>query len=102
MVEYLIILFLSLVNCFIGFVLECIDGNIVHLKNGREPNAGACIFPAIPFLPAFWLLAMWGINRTTELSSLWLISVCLISLMLFKAVSIFLGNREINKLSNNV
>ena len=42
---------------------EVTIGNINHIKNGREPNAGAAIFPTIPFVPLIILLITWGLNK---------------------------------------
>lgn len=58
---YLLAIFLSLVVSAQGFASEITAGNISHLKHGRQPNAGAAIFPVIPvfqFLAAgvAWLL----------------------------------------------
>ncbi len=60
---YLLIFVLSVISCFIGFALECVRGNIEHLKNGRDPNAGAALFPNIPIVPCLYLLATWLMNR---------------------------------------
>jgi hypothetical protein len=45
---YLLTIFLSLVVSAQCFASEVTAGNITHLKNGRQPDAGAAIFPAIP------------------------------------------------------
>ena len=45
---------------------EALRGNITHLKNGREPNAGACILPTIPCVPLFFCLIAWGLDRFFE------------------------------------
>lgn len=63
---YLLIVVLSLVSCFIGFALHCVRGNITHLKNGREPNAGAALFPDIPMVPCFYVLAAWLMNKAFQ------------------------------------
>ena len=50
---YMMAVFISLVSCFIGFGLEVVQGNIRHVKNGREPNAGAAMFPTVVVVPLF-------------------------------------------------
>jgi len=95
MFEYFVILLVSLVNCFIGFGLECTNGNIIHLKNGREPNAGACIFPTIPVIPAFWLGVFWLLDSKTTLQSFWAVIFSLITLIVFKLIGIYLGHKKI-------
>jgi len=59
---YLGLVILALISCGVGFGLEVVTGNIAHIKNGREPNAGAAILPAIPIIPATYVLAAWGLN----------------------------------------
>jgi hypothetical protein len=48
---YFLAIILSLVAALMSFASEITAGNIGHLENGREPNAGAAILPTIPFLP---------------------------------------------------
>jgi hypothetical protein len=60
---YLAVVGISLLSCFVGFSLECVQGNIVHLKHGRPPNAGAALFPTLPVIPAAYLLVAWGVNQ---------------------------------------
>ena len=52
---YLLATIFSLVVSGQSFASEVTAGNITHVKNGRQPNAGAAIFPAIP---GFQLLAI--------------------------------------------
>jgi hypothetical protein len=59
---YLGLVVLSLISCGVGFALEVATGNIGHIKNGREPNAGAAILPTIPLVPVAYVLAAWGLN----------------------------------------
>jgi hypothetical protein len=63
---YLLIVVLSVVSCFIGFALQCARDNITHLENGREPNAGAALFPDIPMVPCSYLLAAWLMNEVFQ------------------------------------
>jgi len=63
MMLYLGLVFLALTSCGVSFSLETTIGNIGHIKNGREPNAGAAILPTIPIIPAMYVLAAWSINH---------------------------------------
>jgi len=63
---YAIAILISLVSCVIGFRLEVVQGNIRHVKNGRNPEAGAAIFPTVPLVPLFYVGAMWLINSLGE------------------------------------
>ncbi|MFL6659833.1 MAG: hypothetical protein ACJ8GW_17255 [Massilia sp.] len=66
MALYLGVFVLSLVSCFIGLVLECLRGNVAHLKNGREPNASAALFPNVPIIPCLYLAGAWFLNARSE------------------------------------
>jgi hypothetical protein len=59
---YVIALVLSLVVCAQTFASEVYYGNILHIKNGRKPTAGAALFPAIP---SYQLLAL-GLARLLD------------------------------------
>jgi hypothetical protein len=48
---YAIVIVLAVIFTFLGFAIDITNGNITHVKNGREPNADAAIFPNIPFNP---------------------------------------------------
>jgi hypothetical protein len=79
---YVAVIVASLIVTVFGFSLEITAGNIGHVRNGREPNAGAAIFPSIPFNPAFaiglsWLLNRWHMNLGTwAVIGLCFVSVC--------------------------
>ena len=60
---YGIVVLLSVIVAFLGFATEITDCNIRHVKNGREPNAGAAIFPGIPFIPLITVGFVWAVNR---------------------------------------
>lgn len=60
---YVLIIFMSLVACVMGFISEVTRCNIVHIKNGRKPEAGAAIFPTIPCVQILAVLLAWGLNR---------------------------------------
>jgi len=62
MLDYIIIFVISLIHCVIGFYLEVLDGNLRHIENGHEPNAGACIFPTIPTVPLIFIAIGFVIN----------------------------------------
>ena len=61
--QYAIVVVLSVLFTFLGFITEVTAGNIRHVENGREPNAGAAIFPGIPFVPLFFVGVVWMLNR---------------------------------------
>ena len=46
-----------------SFASEITRGNIDHLKNGRKPNAGAVIFPTIPFVQIVAVGVAWLLEK---------------------------------------
>lgn len=60
---YVVILMLSVISCFVGFVLEIAERNIFHIQNGCSPDAGATIFPNIPVVPLIYVLVVWMLNH---------------------------------------
>ena len=69
--QYAIVVVLSTVFTFLGFAAEVTAGNIRHIQNGREPNAGAAIFPNIPFVPLFFVSVVWLLNRIYPNLGVW-------------------------------
>lgn len=57
--EYVAIALLSLISCGVGFAREIADSNVLHLENGRQPNASAALFPAIPFVTIAYVFVAW-------------------------------------------
>ena len=70
---YAIVIVLSVIFTFLGFAIEITNGNIGHVKNGREPNAGAAIFPNIPFIPLTVLLFAWLLNGCYPNLGFWIV-----------------------------
>ena len=56
---YILTVIASVTLSFMMLVSEALGGNITHVKNGREPNAGACIHPTIPCVPLFFCFIAW-------------------------------------------
>lgn len=63
---YLLLLVASLASCCASFHEETLRGNISHLQNNREPNAGAALFPTIPFIPVIHIVIVYGLNSIQE------------------------------------
>jgi hypothetical protein len=60
---YTALVLLSLVEVFVGCAAEVVASNIVHVKNGRKPNAGCAILPLVPILQIAYVLAAMGLNH---------------------------------------
>lgn len=71
---YAMAIIISLFSCFIGFILEVKEGNVRHLKNGRKPEVGAAIVPAIPLVPLFYCGAVWIIDTQVQGFGLYVVS----------------------------
>ena len=70
---YVIAIILSLVACGQSFLSETTAGNIMHLRNGRPPNAGAALFPLIPFVPLLFLGTAWILRRFIPEYATWIL-----------------------------
>jgi hypothetical protein len=62
--SYLVAIALSLVVSMFSFTLEIVSGNIRHVKNGRKPDAGAALFPNIPFIQVLAVGITWLVEKT--------------------------------------
>ena len=96
---YILLVLVSLISCFIGFYEEGVRGNIRHLENGREPNAGVALLPTIPVIPAFYCCVVYGLNRLQTGLGWYVISgwFCMLGVYwLYKIPSL---NRELKKLN---
>lgn len=92
--EYLVALLVSLVFCVLSFASEVTSGNIGHLRNGREPNAGAAIIPTIIVVPLMFLLATWiGFKLIPEYAA-WILWA-LFGVFVFSWTKAFLGQRKV-------
>ena len=63
---YFLLLVASFASCCASFYQERLHGNIGHLKNGREPNAGVALFPTIPFAQAMHFGIVYAFNLVQE------------------------------------
>lgn len=63
MATYGLVVALAVLSCFVGFALQITRGNLVHLRNGRQPNARAALFPDIPCVPLTYAVATWALER---------------------------------------
>ncbi|MDM1019774.1 hypothetical protein QSV37_05535 [Acinetobacter sp. VNK23] len=59
---YLVAFLLSLIFSWQNLISSGLQGNITHLQNNREPNAGVSIIPAIPFFQIVFLIFAWLLN----------------------------------------
>jgi hypothetical protein len=84
---YLLAVLLGLIMCVESFASEVTRGNIVHLKNDREPNAGAALFPLIPAVPLLFVGFAWILQVVVPLYSIWILIGFPLVLSVFWAVS---------------
>ena len=80
---YVLAVIFGFVASIMSFVSAITTGNICHLKHGRQPNAGAALFPTVPVIPllalgAAWLLrALVTAHAVTILVGSFLVFACL-------------------------
>ena len=70
---YFLAVILSFVAAVMSFLSEITASNIRHLNNGREPNAGAAIFPTIPLLPLLAIGTAWLLRHFFPAHATWLL-----------------------------
>ncbi len=59
---YLVAIVVSFALCLMMYASEITQGNITHIENGREPVAGASVFPTFPVVQVLCLGAAYGLN----------------------------------------
>ena len=59
---YVVILFASLISCFVGFSLETVRARITLVQKKKRANVKAVMFPTLPMVPLGYLAVCFGIN----------------------------------------
>ena len=98
---YVSLAVLSLGSCAAGFYAETVAGNIRHLKNGREPNAGAAIFPTIPLVPMAHFGLVYGLNQISSNLGWYVAFGYFFVAAIYSFVSISKRKRELDQLNEN-
>jgi hypothetical protein len=60
---YVVALVLSVLACAQTVASAIVAGIVIHVKSGREPNAGVSLLPMIPLFQLVALGIAWGLNR---------------------------------------
>ncbi|PCH65754.1 MAG: hypothetical protein COC04_01045 [Gammaproteobacteria bacterium] len=97
-VIYILLVFLAVISTCIGFPLEIIHGNIRHLENGREANAGAAIFPSLLVIPLFYVVSAWLLNKTHENVGFYIVITYFVLSVLQKTFSIRKHKKILNEM----
>jgi hypothetical protein len=84
---YVIAVALGLATCVQGYLSEITAGNIGHLRNGRPPNAGAALFPSIPFIPLLFVGVAWLLRIFASTYATWILLASFGTLSLCWAIS---------------
>jgi hypothetical protein len=95
---YLLAIIFSLVASVESFASEITAGNIAHLKNGRQPNAGAAIFPMIPVLPLFSIGVAWLLQAFIPHYAVWILVGSFLIFSAFWAFSFTKLRAELNRI----
>ena len=96
---YLLAIIFSLIVSVQCFASEVIAGNISHLKNGRQPNAGAAIFPIIPILQLLAVGVTWLLQIFIPQYAIWIV---IGSFLVFSAAWVFSFARLKAELNRNL
>jgi hypothetical protein len=60
---FLIAMALSVALCIQTVAVAIVQGNIVHVRNGRAPNAGVSLVPMVPLYQLIALGLAWSLQR---------------------------------------
>ncbi len=94
---YILAILFGLTVCVQSFLSEVTAGNIGHLRNGREPNAGAALFPTFPFIPLLFVVIAWILQMFTQWA-IWIFVVSFLALSVFWAIGFAKLKAEFNRL----
>ena len=97
-VIYILLAFLALISTCVGFPLEIIHGNIRHLENGREANAGAVIFPSLLVIPIFYVVSAWLLNKAHDGVGFYIVITYFVVSLLLKTFSIVKHKKVLKEL----
>ena len=97
-VIYILLVFLAVISTCVGFPLEIIHGNIRHLENGREANAGAAVFPSLLVIPIFYVVSAWLLNKVHDSVGFYIVITYFFISLLLKTFSI----RKYKKILNEM
>lgn len=95
---YLLAAILGFVTCIMSFVSEITAGNICHLKNGRQPNAGAALFPTLPVIPFLVIGAAWLLRTFIPTHAILLLAGSFLIFVCIRAVSFVRLRGQIHRL----
>jgi len=70
---YLIAVILGLVACVQSWAGETTEQNLIHVRNGRPPNAGFLLVPAIPIYPMLAIGVAWVLDWLTPQFAIWIL-----------------------------
>ena len=95
---YLLAIIFSLVFCAQGLASEVMAGNITHLKNGRQPSAGASIFPVVPIVQFLAIGAAWLLQTFIPHYAIWILIGSFLIFSVFWAFSFTKLRAEFNRI----
>ncbi|MEM6329971.1 MAG: hypothetical protein AAF790_06970 [Planctomycetota bacterium] len=71
---YIVAVILSLMFCVMSWSSEIVSGNISHVKNGRQPHAGAAVFPHVPVIPLSFCGVAWILQLLFRSNAIWILA----------------------------
>jgi hypothetical protein len=71
--SYIVVALIATVATFLGGGSAVVRRNIVHVTNGRAPNAGWSVFPSMPCVPMFWMGVAWLLDQLQTGLGLWVV-----------------------------
>jgi hypothetical protein len=97
---YIIAVFLGFVVCGQFFASDITGNNIVHVKNGRPPNAGLVLGEAVPIF-LFVVGGTWVLDACFPEIAIWIVLVVFLLLTVFWAISFAMLSAEFRRVISN-
>jgi hypothetical protein len=98
---YPLAIVLSVIVSVYAFASEITAGNIGHLQNGRQPNAGAALFPTIPVFQMVAVGVSWIVELAIPEYTAWVLVVGFLILTAIWAVSFVKLRGELARATEN-
>lgn len=95
---YLLAILFSLIVSFQCFASEITAGNIKHIKNGRQPNAGAALFPVTPLFQLLAVGAAWLLDTFMHRYAIWVLIGSFLTLSVFWTCSFIKLKTEFDRI----
>ena len=72
---YMLVIVAAVIVCVLSALSEVVHGNIVHIQNGREPDAGSSLMLPLITLPLIAVAFAWLLNLFSQSLGFYVVAV---------------------------